>query len=111
MKEIKAVIQPRRLQRVREALRRIPGFPGMTVTRAEGAGYHPGAAPAPGIRSELTEYSPRIRIEIVAADEAVDAIVAAIRQAAHTGLAGDGVLWVSAAERFVRLREPAPPAR
>jgi nitrogen regulatory protein P-II 1 len=45
MKEIKAVIQPARLPRLREAVRKIHDFPGMTVTRAEGLGYHPDKPP------------------------------------------------------------------
>lgn len=112
MKEIKAVIQPRRLTRVREALRHVPDFPGMTVTRAEGAGYHPDDHEPPGIRVELTEYSARVRIEIVATDDAVEAIVAAIRDACQTRLPGDGVLWVTDVGRFNRLREHRadPPA-
>ena len=40
MKEIKAVIQPSRLARLREQFRKLPDFPGMTVTHAEGSGYH-----------------------------------------------------------------------
>ena len=55
MREIKAVIQPARLARVREAFRRIPDFPGMTVSRAEGSGYHPDKPRPAGIKSELAD--------------------------------------------------------
>ncbi|MDW8469758.1 MAG: P-II family nitrogen regulator [Burkholderiales bacterium] len=65
MKEIKAVIQPQRLARVREAFRRIPDFPGMTVSRAEGSGYHPGKPAPSDVKTELTDYSARVRLEIV----------------------------------------------
>lgn len=106
MKEIKAVIQPARLARLREAFRKLPDFPGMTVYRAEGSGYHPGKTPAPGIRAELTDYSARVRIEIVAADEEVDALVAIVHEVCHSGRAGDGVVWVSEVASFLRLRTP-----
>lgn len=106
MREIKAIIQPGRLARLREAFRRIADFPGMTVTRAEGSGYHPGKPHDAGIRGELTEYSERIRIELVVPDDAVDEYVALIHSVCHTGRPGDGVLWVTPVEHFHRLRQP-----
>ena len=105
MKEIKAVIQPTRLARLREAFRKIPDFPGMTVYRAEGSGYHPGKSAAPGIKAELTDYSARIRIEIVAPDAAAERLAAIVRAACHTGQPGDGIVWVTAVETFHRIRE------
>jgi nitrogen regulatory protein P-II 1 len=106
MKEIKAVIQPARLARLREAFRGMPDFPGMTVTKSEGSGYHPGKPHAPGIKGELTEYSAKIRIEMVVPDEKVDAILRVIYEQCHTGRAGDGVYWVTPVESFRRIREP-----
>lgn len=108
MKEIKAVIQPARLARLREAVRRIPDFPGMTVSRAEGSGYHPQGTEPVGIKGELTDFSAKVRIEIVAPDEQVEALCALVREACHTGRPGDGVVWVVAVEDFARLREAAP---
>ena len=72
MKEIKAIIQPNRLTRLRDAFRKIPDFAGMSVTRAEGAGYHPGKPHAAGIKGELTEYTQKVRIELVVSDDEVD---------------------------------------
>ncbi len=106
MKEIKAVIQPGRLARLREAFRAMPDFPGMTVTRAEGSGYHPDKPAQHTVKSELTDYSAKVRIEIVAPDELVDRLIAAIYEAAHSGQAGDGVVWVADVHRFHRLRLP-----
>ena len=105
MKEIKAVIQPARLARVREAFRRLPNFPGMTVTRAEGSGYHPDKPMPPGVKSELTDYSQKVRIEIVAPDEMVERLAAIIREACHTGQPGDGVVWVTPVELLQRIRQ------
>ena len=105
MKEIKAVIQPARLARVREAFRRLPDFPGMTVSRAEGSGYHPDKPMPAGVKSELTDYSQKVRIEIVAPDEMVERLVSIIRDTCHTGLAGDGVVWVTPVEFLYRIRQ------
>jgi nitrogen regulatory protein P-II 1 len=108
MKEIKAIIQPNRLARLREAFRRIPDFPGMTVTRAEGSGYHPGKPHEAGIKGELTEYSQKLRIEMVVPDEEVDRLIALVHSICHTGRAGDGVLWITPVEQFLRLRQVPP---
>ena len=105
MKEIKAVIQPARLARVREAFRRLPDFPGMTVSRAEGSGYHPDKPMPAGVKSELTDYSQKVRIEIVAPDEMVERLVSIILDTCHTGLAGDGVVWVTPVEFLYRIRQ------
>ena len=105
MKEIKAVIQPARLARLRAAFRRFTDFPGMTVARAEGSGYHPDKPMPPGVRSELTDFSAKVRVEIVAPEAQVEALVAVIRETCHTGQPGDGVVWVTPVESFRRLRE------
>ncbi len=104
MKEIKAVIQPARLARVRQAFRRLADFPGMTVSRAEGSGYHPDKPLPASVQSELTDYSPKVRIEIVAPDEMAERLVSIIREACHTGQPGDGVVWVTPVERLERIR-------
>jgi nitrogen regulatory protein P-II 1 len=105
MKEVKAVIQPGRLVRVREAVRHVPGFPGMTVTSAEGCSAIESGASRETIRSELTDYSPKVRVEVVCPDELVAPIVAAIRGATYTGQKGDGIVWVTDVVEMRRLRE------
>lgn len=105
MKEIKAVIKPTRLPRLREAFRKLPDFPGMTVIRAEGSGYHPNKPMSPGIKSELADYTAKVRLEIVARDDEVDTLLGLIHEICHTGQVGDGVVWVTPAESFLRLRE------
>ena len=104
MKEIKAVIQPSRLARVREEFRKLPDFPGMTVSRAEGSGYHPNKPLATGVGSELTDYSRKVRIEIVVPSEMAEQLVSIIRDCCHTGQAGDGIVWVTPVERLQRIR-------
>lgn len=110
MKEINAVVQPGRLARVREALRALPGFPGMTVERVEGCSPADPRDAGAGIKGELTDYSPAVRITLLAPDELVAEIVRRIHAAAHTGHKGDGIVWVRPVEAVFRLREP-PAAR
>lgn len=104
MQEIKAVIQPHRLSKIRSALRNIKGFPGMTVSKVDGCGHHL-AKPAVGIREELTDYSPKVRIEMVTPDELVEGVLQILVEVGHTGQVGDGIVWVTPVERMIRLSE------
>lgn len=104
MKEIKAVVQPHRLSKIRSALRNIKGFPGMTVSKVEGCGHHV-AKPEAGIREELTDYSPKVRIELVTPDDLVEGILQVLVEVGHTGQVGDGIVWVTPVERMIRLSE------
>ncbi len=76
----------------------------MTVTKEEGCGHHV-ARPVLGVREELTDYSPKVRIEVVCPDELVEGILQVIVEVAHTGQVGDGIVWVTTVERMVRLSE------
>jgi nitrogen regulatory protein P-II 1 len=104
MKEIKAIIPPQRLPKIRSALRNIKGFPGMTVTKVEGCGHHV-AKPTHGIREELTDYSPKVRIEMIAPDELVEGVLQILVEVGQTGQVGDGIVWVTPVERMIRLSE------
>lgn len=104
MKEIKAVIQPHRLAKIRSALRNIRAFPGMTVTKVEGCGHFV-AKVGQGVREELTDYSPKIHIEMVVPDDLLEGVLQIIVEVGHTGQSGDGIVWVTPVERFIRLSE------
>jgi nitrogen regulatory protein P-II 1 len=104
MKEVKAIIQPHRLPKIRSALRNIKNFPGMTVTKVEGCGHHV-AKPAQGIREELTDYSPKVRIEMVLTDDLLEGVLQILVEVGHTGQPGDGIVWVTSVERMIRLSE------
>ena len=103
MKEIKAIIRPSRLHKIREAFRTLPGFPGMTASHVEGCSAHAGKERHDTLKEELTDFSKKIRIEIVAHDELVPDILRIIHNNAHTGQMGDGVLWVTEVGTFRRL--------
>ena len=69
MKEIKAIIRPNKLSGLRDALIALPGFPGMTVSKVEGCSAPSRHISRHNIKDELTDYTPKVRIEIVAPDE------------------------------------------
>lgn len=104
MKEVKAIVQPHRLSKIRSALRSIKNFPGMTVTKVDGCGHHV-AKPPQGVREELTDYSPKIRVEMVVTDDLLEGILQILVEVGHTGQPGDGIVWVTPVERMIRLSE------
>jgi nitrogen regulatory protein P-II 1 len=112
MKELKAVIQPHKLARLRAALFALPGFNGMTVSRVEGMSRPGGPGEPPGaprsIKEELTDYSGKILITIVAEDDAAGAIATAICDAATTGQKGDGLVWIVPVDAVFRIRDAKP---
>ena len=74
MKEIRAVIRPQKLPRLREVLRAIPGFPGMTISKVAGCGATSRHTPNT-IREVLTDFTDKVRIEIIAPDDMTDTLV------------------------------------
>ena len=111
MKEIKAVIQPQKLARLRAALFRLPGFNGMTISRVEGMSRPggPGEALAGrSIKEELTDYSGKILVTLIAEDATASPIAAAVCEAATTGQKGDGLVWITPVESVLRIRDAKP---
>lgn len=100
MKEIKAVIRPNKLAALRAKLMEFPDFPGMTVLRAEGCtGNKRHTASNNKIKDELTDFTPKVLITIVAPDEIAEPLVDRIIQVAQSGHIGDGLVWVTEVER------------
>jgi nitrogen regulatory protein P-II 1 len=110
MKEIKAIIRPNKLAALRDALRALEGFPGMTVTKVEGCSAPVRVGMARGIKDELTEYTPKIRVELVAPDELAQSIVDCIGKVGQSGAVGDGLVWVTDAEQVVFIHKSGPSA-
>jgi nitrogen regulatory protein P-II 1 len=89
---------------VRSAFKNIKNFPGMTISKVDGCGHHH-AKPSAGILQELTDYSPKVRIDMVVPDELVEGALQILVEVGHTGQAGDGIVWVTPVERMIRLSE------
>jgi nitrogen regulatory protein P-II 1 len=103
MKKIEAVIKPFKLDEVREALSDI-GANGLTVTEVKGFGRQKGHTELYRGAEYVVDFLPKIKLELVVADDMVDAAVEAIIKSAHTGKIGDGKIFVSGVEQVVRIR-------
>ena len=100
MKEIKAVIRPNKLAALRARLMELPDFPGMTVLKADGCtGNIRHVTSGNKIKDELTDFTPKTLITIIAQDELADPIVDRIINVAQSGQIGDGLVWVTDVER------------
>jgi len=105
MKEIKAYIKKRKMDEVVFALSKIEGVSGLSVTDSKGFGRGRGATKGTRLNSfdDRLFDTPGIRLEIVCRDALVDEVIATIVEHAHTGLRGDGKIFVSTIETAVRI--------
>ncbi len=103
MKKIEAIIKPFKLDDVREALSDI-GVTGMTMCEVKGFGRQKGHTELYRGAEYVVDFLPKVKLEIVLADEQVDTCIEAITKAAHTGRIGDGKIFVSEMQRVVRIR-------
>lgn len=108
MKEIKAIIRPNKLPQIRNALMSLEGFPGMTISQAEGCTAPSRHGPITSIKDELTDFTKKIRLEIVCPDDVADRIVTCITDIAQTGHLGDGIVWVTEVQRAVFVHKTTP---
>ncbi len=104
MKEIRAIVRPSRLDRLRDALRVIPNFPGVTLFRAEGF-TAPAAIDKRSAKEELTDFSDKLMVCVLADESMVETIRTAIITACHTGQVGDGLVWVVDIAEIHRIRD------
>ncbi len=103
MKKIEAIIKPFKLDDVREALSDI-GVTGMTVTEVKGFGRQKGHTELYRGAEYVVDFLPKIKMEIVLADDQLEACVEAITKAAHTGRIGDGKIFVMPLDQAIRIR-------
>ena len=103
MKLVTAVIRPHALADVRDALTAL-GVQGMTISEVVGHGRQRGHSEVYRGAEYVVDVVPKVRLEVIAADEDVDEIVDAIIGAAQSGRIGDGKVWVVPVERLVRVR-------
>jgi len=104
MKEIKAYIKPHKLSKVTLALHKVNGLTGMSVMDIRGFGRGRAKNAPHRIVDNLVDYVPHVKIEIVCTADLVEEIVAIIQQEAHTGLKGDGKIYISNVEDAVRIQ-------
>ena len=104
MKEIKAILQPHIVSRVVRALHELPHFPGFTLSDARGQGRGRGAGGSFKLTEDDIDYHRKVILEVVCADDLAASIAETIRQAAHTGNKGDGIILVSELREVIRIR-------
>jgi nitrogen regulatory protein P-II 1 len=103
MKLITAIVKPFKLDDVKAALKEA-GVTGMTVTEVQGFGRQAGHTEVYRGAEYTIDFVPKVRIEVLAEDGDVDRLAEVVASAARTGKIGDGKIWVTSAERIVRIR-------
>ena len=103
MQKIEAIIQPSKLDAVKQALLEA-GIEGMTILEARGHGRQKGHTEFYRGREYTVDLLPKIKIETVVADEMLDKAVDAILAAARTGKIGDGKIFISKIDEAIRIR-------
>ena len=103
MKKIEAIIKPFKLDDVKEALTEL-GVIGMTVTEVRGFGRQKGHTELYRGSEYTIDFLPKVKIELVVANQIVEKVVAAIAAAARTGSIGDGKIFVIPMGEAIRIR-------
>ena len=103
MTKIEAIIQVSKLESVKDALHEI-GVEGMTVFEARGHGRQKGHTEFYRGREYTVDLIPKVKLEIVVADEMKEKVIQAITSAARTGKIGDGKIFTSRIDEAIRIR-------
>jgi nitrogen regulatory protein PII len=103
MKRIIAFFKPRKLPEVTLALREIEGLSGASVSEVQGFGRGRALNQPDSIVRDAVYYIPGARLEVICADELVEEVVKVVESTAHTGLRGDGKIYISTVEDAIRI--------
>ena len=103
MKKIEAVIQPHKLEDVKEALKKI-GIDGMTITEVRGHGRQKGHKEVYRGMEYQVDLLPKVKIEMVVAGARVDEVIKTLSESARTGKIGDGKIFVFDVAEAIRIR-------
>ena len=103
MKKIEAIIKPFKIDALKEAFSSI-GLQGMTISEVKGYGRQKGHTEVYRGAEYVVDFIPKVKVEIVAADEQVEQIIETILSAVKTGKIGDGKIFVLPVDEVVRVR-------
>jgi len=103
LKKIEAVIKPFKLEDVKDALTEA-GITGMTVSDVKGYGRQQGHSELYRGAEYVVDFLPKIKLDLIVAEDNVESTIAIITEAAKTGKIGDGKIFVSNIEKVVRIR-------
>ncbi|MGB0661810.1 MAG: P-II family nitrogen regulator [Mangrovicoccus sp.] len=103
MKKVEAIIKPFKLDEVKEALQEL-GVQGLSVVEVKGFGRQKGHTELYRGAEYVVDFLPKVKIEVVLADDMLDSAIEAIMEAARTNKIGDGKIFVSPVEQAIRIR-------
>ena len=103
MKKIEAIIQPHKLEEVKDALKNI-GIDGMTITEVRGHGRQKGHKEVYRGMEYQVDLLPKVKVEMVVPDVRGEEVITALAAAARTGKIGDGKIFVFEVAEAIRIR-------
>jgi nitrogen regulatory protein P-II 1 len=103
VKKVEAIIKPFKLDEVKQALSEV-GVAGLTATEVKGFGRQKGHTELYRGAEYVVDFLPKVKVEVVVADQIVGRVVEAIERAAKTGRIGDGKIFVFPVEEVIRIR-------
>ena len=103
MKKIEAIIRPHLLDAVRNALQEV-NVAGMTISEVQGYGRQGGHTETYRGAEYQIDFVPKIKIEVIVAEEVEDSVVEAIQTTARTGKFGDGKIFIAQTDDVIRIR-------
>ena len=103
MKKIEAIIQPFKLEAVKDALKTL-GIDGMTITEVRGHGRQKGHKEVYRGQEYQVDLLPKVKLEMIVASARADEVIQALSNAARTGKIGDGKIFVYNVEEAIRIR-------
>ncbi len=103
MKEIRAIIRPNKLDALRDALRSLPDFPGLSIAKVEGF-TAPKLIKKQSDAEALTDYSPKLMIYILAEESLCPTIIQTMVQHCRTGQTGDGLIWTTSISSLTKIK-------
>ena len=103
MRMVEAIIKPFKLDEVRDALSEL-GIQGLTVTEVKGFGRQKGHKELYRGAEYVVDLLPKLKLEVVGADDRVEAVVEAVARSANTGRIGDGKIFVRPVSDVIRIR-------
>ena len=103
MKKVEAIVQPYKLEAIKEALHQL-AVKGMTVTEVKGFGRQKGLREVYRGMEYQVDFLPKVKVEVVVRADMLDHAVEAIVKAAHTGKIGDGKIFITPVEQVIRIR-------
>ena len=103
LRKLEAIIKPFKLEEVKEALTGV-GVQGLTVSEVKGFGRQKGHTEIYRGSEYTVDFLPKVKVEVVMADDMVEKAVTAVVNAAKTGKIGDGKVFVLPVEHAIRIR-------